>query len=332
MRNLWVRFGCFLIGYNYSIVRSSSEVAAKSVKRYTSAMIIVCILWAFIGYTFTSRYLAGSTVASMVGAIIAVVIIVQIERQIILSMTHNIGLYIFRGCLALLMAIIGAVIIDQIILKNDIELEKISYIQRRVESLLPSKTMELKNQILALDTTIQAKEKEKEALIEDVSRNPLIKSVSSQSQSIPVTTTRRDSAGNVVTETKLKASTSIQVTSTTNPKQSFIAPLDQQISQMRQQKAQKDSLLLNVRPRLEAEVSSKVGFLDELKVMAGLISTSGVALGVWLLWFLFLLFIEMLVLFSKVGDKANDYERTVLHHMNIQIKKLDVLEKLAERN
>ena len=92
------------------------------------------------------------------------------------------------------------------------------------------------------------------------------------------------------------------------------------------------SELLNVRPRLEAEVSKKVGFLDELKVMVGLISNSGVALGIWLLWFLFLLFIELLVLFSKVGDKANDYERTVLHHMNIQLKKLDVLEKLADRN
>ena len=61
MKNWWIRFGCFLTGYNYSIVRNSSEVAAKTVKRYTSAMLIVCILWAFIGYCFTRRYLHGGS-------------------------------------------------------------------------------------------------------------------------------------------------------------------------------------------------------------------------------------------------------------------------------
>lgn len=148
MKNWWIRFGCFLTGYNYNTVRNSSEVAAKAVKRYTAAMVIVCILWSFIGYTFTQRYLQANLLGCIAGAAIAVVIIVQIERQIILSMHPNAGLFIFRGCLALMMALLGAVIIDQIILKQDIELEKISYVQKRVDDVLPSRTNELKKQIL----------------------------------------------------------------------------------------------------------------------------------------------------------------------------------------
>lgn len=332
MRNWWIKFGCFLTGYNYRIVHASSEMAAKAVKRYTSSMLIVCILWAFVGYTFTHRYLEGTILQSIVGAIIAMVIIIQIERQIILTMTPNKALYWFRGLLALLMALIGAVIIDQIILKQDIELEKISYIEKRVDSLLPSKTKVLKDQIFALDTTIQAKEQEKETYIADVAKMPLIKNVTTQTQSIPVTTTRRDSLGIVSSSVSLKPSTTVLVSNSANPKQALIAPLDNQIVDLRNQKNLKDNLLLNIRPTLEKEVSSKIGFLDELKVMYQLISHSGVALGFWLLWLFFLLFIEMLVLSSKLGDKANDYDKTVLHHMNLQIKKLEVLEKLSERN
>src|SRR5690606_21961417 len=110
-RNLWIKFGCFLTGYNYPIVMASSEVAVKAVKRYTSALIIVSIIWAFVGFTFTNRYLHASTWGSVAGAVIMVIIIVQVERQIILSVTPSKWLYIFRGLIAIMMAILGAIII-----------------------------------------------------------------------------------------------------------------------------------------------------------------------------------------------------------------------------
>jgi len=102
---------------------------------------------------------------------------------------------------------------------------------------------------------------------------------------------------------------------------------------MRKQMTAKQNMLLNIRPALEKEMKEKAGFLDELKVMVQLISGSYVALCFWLLWILFFLFIEMLVLFSKMGDKSSDYEKAVLHHMNIQIWRLDALAKgfLPER-
>lgn len=68
MKNWWIKFGCFLTGYNYGIVRSSSEVSSKAVKKYTSAMLIVCILWSFVGFMFTQRYLRGNSWGSVVGA------------------------------------------------------------------------------------------------------------------------------------------------------------------------------------------------------------------------------------------------------------------------
>jgi hypothetical protein len=332
MGNLWIKFGCFLTGYNYNILRGCSEAAFKSVKKYTAAMLIVCILWFLIGFTFAQRYLASNIAGCIIAGLISVVIIIQVEKQIILSINPSLFLLVFRGCLAVMMSILGAVIIDQIVLKKDIELEKVSYITERVDKLLPVKTAELKNQIAALDTTINSKEAERQRYIDDCTRRPTIPMVVTQTQTtlIPgkvVAASGRDSI--IYTRNPITTSTRSAMP---NPKMYLVRPLDSTIGVMRQQKAGKESELLHIRPALENEMKEKTGFLDELKVMVRLISGSKVALAVWLLWIFFFLFIEMLVLFSKAGDKASDYEKAVLHHMNLQIWRLDAFAKELRPN
>ena len=327
MRNLWIKFGCFLTGYNYKIVTASSEVAVKALKRYTSALIIVSIIWAFVGFMFTNRYLHASTWGSVAGAVIMVIIIVQVERQIILSVTPSTWLYIFRGLIAVMMAILGAIIIDQIIFKEDIELEQVSLIDEKVNKILPLKTADLRGQILDMDSTINAKEQERLALMKDISQFPTIQSVTTQSLPVTVNKTVTDSLKRTTTTGSVVNANSRTVSSIANPKMNLIQPLDAQIMDLRGRKASLDSNLLALRPMVEKDIRSKVGFLDELKVMYKLISESKIALTVWLLWFFFLLGLEMFVLISKTSEKQNDYEATVLHHMNIQMKRLKALER-----
>jgi uncharacterized protein DUF4407 len=331
MKNWWIRFGCFLTGYNYGIVRNSSEVAAKTVKRYTSAMLIVCILWAFIGYCFTRRYLHGGIYGSVAGAVILVIIIIQIERQIILSINPTFWLYLARGIIACTMAIIGAIIIDQIIFKEDIDLEKINSIEERVKKALPPKTEELRNQIASLDSAINKKEEERLALIKDVEDHPTTKIFSTQPALKTEKRTMIDSVTGKPIVTERSTPQMVTVTSNMpNPQIGMIAPLEKTISDLRMEKISKDSALLNIRPALEKEISSKVGFLDELEVMYRLITRSKVALIVWLLWFFFLFGLEMLVLISKVNEKETDYEKTVKHHMSLQVKKLEAFARASE--
>lgn len=330
MRHWWVRFGCFLTGFNYGILRNCSEVAAKSVKRYTAAILIVCILWAFIGYTFTNRYVHGGILGSIVGAVVFVTIIIQIERQIILSINPSRWLYVFRGIIAMMMAIIGAIIIDQIIFKEDIDLEKITYIEARVKKALPPKTEELRNQIAALDSAIQKKDIERINLIDDVAKNPTSVVYSNQfTTKIEKTTTTDTVTGRPVT-TERSIPLPITVSSNvTNPKTALIEPLQRSIDTLRKQKSNKEEALLNIRPKLEQEISSKVGFLDELEVMYSLITKSKVAMTVWFIWFFFLIGLELLVLIGKINDKGSDYERTVMHHMHLQNRKLDAFARMA---
>lgn len=327
MKNLWVRFGCFLTGYNYQILTGCSEAAFKRVKKYTAAILIVCILWFFIGFTFAQRYLLASIPGCLLAGTISVVIIIQIERQIILSLNPGKQLKAFRICLAIMMSILGAVIIDQILLAKDIETQKITYITNKVNTILPSKTAELNKQIAALDSSISAKEKEKQTYIDETNKQPTITLASSDTRLIPTPEIHKDQSGKDSIVMVLKPVIFTTKNSIANPKNALIPELGSTIADMRKLKTAKENTLLNIRPALEKELSEKAGFLDELKVMLQLVFDSPVALGVWLLWIFFLLFIEMLVLVSKMGDKSSDYEKVVQHHMDIQILRLDALTK-----
>src|SRR5688572_14901021 len=89
MRNKWLFVGCFLTGFNYRILKSSSELSIKRFIRYTSALLIVFLLWSFIGFAFTDRYLKGSSYECLAAIAIMIFLVIQIERQIILSSKAN---------------------------------------------------------------------------------------------------------------------------------------------------------------------------------------------------------------------------------------------------
>jgi hypothetical protein len=331
MKDLWLKVGCFLTGYNYQIVKSCSEVTAKEVKRYTSALLIICILWAFIGYTFAKRYIQAGQLGSIVGAVILVVIIIQIERQIILSINPTKKLYTARAVIAVMMSLIGSIIIDQMILKEDIEHKKMLIIDEKVNKILPFKTADLRQQIAQLDSTIIAKEIIRDSLQTTVSKNPTIKAVSVNSLPVVVSSTVLDSNKIQKTTQRIVNSSAVSTSSIPNPNIALIQQMDIIITQLRQQKGEKDSALLTLRPALEKQLLNQKGFLDEMNVMYRLISESRIAFFVWLLWVIIILGIELFVLISKAGEKTNDYQAMIKHQMDTHLHKLNLLHPIANK-
>jgi hypothetical protein len=316
MKNWWIRIGCFLTGYNYKIIENSSEASAKSVKKYLSAIIIVSLLWGFIGYAFTNRYLHADKTVSLAGALIMVIVVIQIERQIILSIGKIRLAAIFRAMIGIVMALIGSLIIDQVLFKDDIEKENVSHITDDVNKQLPKRTSEIDLQIAEIASNIDAKETERTKVIAEVSAKPTITLPAMQ------TSYTRDSSG------KMKvANRTISNQSAPNPKADLIPKIDEQIKSLNDRKDEKERNKLNIRSDLEKELKSKTGFLDELNVLYSILTTRNSALIVWLLFFFFFLSIELFVLVSKIGDHENDYDRIVLHQLAVRIQ---MLEKLTQ--
>ena len=318
MKNLWLKVGCFLTGYNYGIVRNSTEATAKSVKRYLSALLLIGTLWGFIAYLFTQRYFHAQGIMPFLASLIMIIMVIQIERLIILAMGKNWFLFGFRTLIAIVMAIIGSVIIDQIIFKEDIEKAKIASDQNEINTLLPNKTKELTRQIDALNKEIELKENERLNTINEISKQPTINSYKI------VTIKEKDAVtGKMVPQQK-----NIENMSMPNPKIDIIPQIDHQIKSLHEQKSIKENAKLNAQKQLELEVSSKLGFLDELKVLFTLLLSSPISFFVWILFFIFFLSIELFVLVNKLGDSASDYPRTIMHQLETRIV---MLEKLVNK-
>jgi hypothetical protein len=323
MKDIWLKTGCFITGYNYDIIKNSSELSAKAVRKYLSAILIISILWGFIGFCFSQRYLHTGIAGSIIAAIIMIVIVIQIERQIILSMGKNMLVPVFRVIIGIVMAVIGSVIIDQIIFREDVDKVKITNIQAEVNSILPVKTKELDMQIKQIDSAISLKEAERAAIIDEITIKPFIKSTSSEIRHFQMQHNGHDGrlADTIVSRTN------VALNDIPNPKAGLLTGIADQITQLRKQKAEKENSKINIRQELEEELKSKTGFLDELKVLFSILLSSWIALVVWIMFFIFLLSIEVFVLVNKFGDERNDYDSVILHQKDIRIK---MLSKLAE--
>jgi len=323
MKNFWLKIGCYITGYNYQIVKNSSEATARTIKKYFSAMLIVSILWGFIGYSFVQRYLDTNILTSSIIALVMIFIVIQVERQIILSSGRNWLVPIFRTLIGVVMAIIGSVIIDQIIFKDDIEKGRIDNLQKEVNNILPDKTLELDNQINQIDLAIDRKEAERGVIIEEITRTPFIKTTSSEIKHFQM----QLNGHNGESKDTLVKRTDYTLTDVANPKAALLPNITDQVNQLRRQKAEKENSKINARQELEAELQSKVGFLDELQVLFSVLLSSGIALAVWLMFFLFFLSLEILVLVNRYGEDKNDYERVITHQVNTR---MTMLEKLSE--
>jgi hypothetical protein len=321
MKDLWLKLGCYITGYNYTIIRNSSEASAKTVKKYLSAILIVSILWGFIGYSFAQRYLHTGIAGSFIVSLVMIVIVIQIERQIILSMGKNSLVPIFRTMIGVVMAVIGSVIIDQIIFKDDVEKARISNVQTEVNNILPVKTRELDYQISQLDSAIILKEAERTSIIEEITKRPFIKSATSETRHFQM---QRNGSNGQVKDTLIKR-TDFALTDVANPKAKLLPDVEEQISQLRAQKSEKENSKINIREELENELNSKTGFLDELKVLFSILLSSWIAMVVWCMFFLFLMSIEVLVLVNKFGEEKNDYDTVIMHQKDTKIKMLEKL-------
>src|SRR5690606_24081363 len=280
--------------------------------------------WGFIGYMFSIRYIKTDFIGAISISLVMIFIVIQIERQIILTVGRkNTLAKIFRVAIAFVMAIIGSVIIDQTIFKEDIEKKKVSEIQEDVNSILPAKTEQLDVEIANLDTLILIKELERSDIINEVTARIFIKGSISEKRNIKLEV--MDVQG--IKGNTIYSRTDLTLKDITNPKAQMIPSIDKQITELRNQKSEKEKSRINIRQEIENELKEKTGFLDELDTLFSILFSSIIALIVWLCLFIFFFLIEFFVLVSKFYDDTNDYDKTIMHQMDIKIKMLEKLDR-----
>ncbi len=317
--DLWLKFGCFLSGYNYKLLSECSEASKKDLKKITSALVIISMIWAIVGYIFSIKYLNAGPWGSILGSVFLTILIIQIERQIIL--TRNLGwkIKVARFLLGFIVAMIGATVVDQYIFKQDIEKLKNDFAEERVKSRIKKDTKLHFENTTRFDSLIDANNQKLNKLNTQLKGTPPI---------ITTIGTRDPETGKVT-----------GYTSTPNPQlmiiQNQITQINNDNINLNNQKTGSARDLNNtVNNQQQMQKMEEAGFLDELELMVKFLinykdygKEYPVALIFYLFWLLFFLLIELSVLILKSSGEQNDYDRIVIYQQQIREERLKVLEQ-----
>lgn len=321
------KIGCFIIGWNPDILKECGESSYRALRRYMSAIIILMIIWGTIGYCFAERYIE---VESVFGKIMVsfgfMLIILCVERFIILHIGRLGATGFFRFVLAVLMAVLGSTVFDQIIFNNDVTVKMKEIRTEQINREIPRRISYLDNDIRRVTHLIDSIGQENIVLYEKLAKNPVITTTDVS------TTTKQTGIANDGKPIEEKI-TNINKRSVENPingqvKSNELALKNYQ-EQLNSYQEKKISVADDVRKEYE---KAHVGFLEELQALFSILFENPIAFGFYMFLFMFLMFLELLVVTSKGGDTRCDYELIVEHQLNIKKRTLSETEKRLLNN
>ena len=306
----WLNLGCFLTGWNRQILAQCSEASHKHLKKYTSALLILIILWGFTGFCFAQRYVHAPLWGCVLSASIFIVIVVQIERQIILTVGSNRSGAVFRLFIAIIMSLLGSSILDQVIFGEDIKRKMVEITDREVAKQLPMRLNVIDGRLQELQLNIDSIQKQNDKLNEEIAKKPIEKTVLA-------TTIHKNVLQEDGSYKKMPETTYTTVT-IPNPR---ITQRDANVENLKKLQQQQEEFLyrkISVEEDLRKELSTNIGFLEELSAMMEIVSTRIEALIFYVIIFCFLISLEMFVVTSKLADKKCDYDLIVEHQLEIK--------------
>ena len=321
--SLWLRLGCFLTGWNSKILAQCSEASYKHLKKYTAALLILMILWGFTGFCFAQRYVHAPLWGCVLSSLIFITIIVQIERQIILTVGNNKVGVIFRLFIAIIMAFLGSAILDQVIFGEDIKRKMVEITDKQVTELLPVRLKVIDEKLEELQQNIDSLDRMNLKLNNEIAKNPTTKTVSTS-------TTYKNVLQEDGTYKKIPETT-VSTSPVANPRIKQVETNNLNLERLRKQQDEYTIKKMEVENDLRKELSTNIGFLEELHAMLELLKTRTEALIFYSIIFLFLVSLELFIVFSKMGDKKCDYDMIVEHQLNVKASALGELVKNMNR-
>lgn len=300
--NWWIKLGCKLTGWSSSVLSQCSEASKTLLSKYTSALLILMIVWSITGFCFAQRYIGLPIWGCILVSLVFVTIVVMIERQILLALHPTKKLATFRLVIAIIMAIVGSSIFDQTMFGKDIDKQMADTIELQTVDLTQKRVSNIDSKLMAFQIEKDSLNKVNSELQADVNAHPWIiqKSVT-------------NSQDRLVVNGKIKVVNNPSVTTNqvANPKQIVIAANNEKIKQIVLQENDLNKKRLTVEEDTRKECQANVGFLEELEAMVSIVTTRTVAGIFYVIFFLLLMSLELFVVTSKMGDEECDYELAI---------------------
>ena len=309
--NWWIKLGCMLTGWSSNVLAQCSEASRSHLSKYTSALLILILIWGVTGFCFAQRYIGLPWWGCIMISLFFITIVIMIERQIILTIGKSFSMLIFRAAIAFVMAIIGSTIFDQTLFGKDIDKQMANTIEIQVEDLTKKRVRVIDEKIASLRFEIDSLDQKNAMLQADVNAHPFV-----IQKSVTTTTSKI-----VTPEGEIKTFNTPSVTSTqvANPKQAIIDGNNNRLKDLRKDENKWSEKKQTVEEDVRRECKASVGFLEELEAMWDIITTRKLAGVFYLIFFTFLMSLELFVVVSKMVDKECDYEVAIKGAQKVRI-------------
>lgn len=278
-----LKFYCWITGDDYEMLRKDTPQSRKKVSALATVLFIPVIIWVMSGYLLVTDVLGGSTISGISVAGVLGILVFLLEKNIIMAQGGR-AIFLFRIVLATVIALLGAVILDEVIFKEDIE-RQLAFIEQ--EQLLEEET-----NIRQLNIGI----------IQDKKNEVEVKHTVWQ-QAVDIARREADGSGgsgvrgvDAITRIKLEAAAEAKsdYLKTSGELAVLEAKLDREILEAR------NSLL---------STSNHYGLLNRIKALFSLVFSDWYMGIIYALFTLFVFFMEFLVVFMKNAWATTNYER-----------------------
>ena len=331
LKSIWTKLKCLLIGFDYNLISDSSIKSKKLLTQYFSAILILIIVWFFVGFQLIREYVNGDDLWLSLGTgFTGTIIVIMVERQIILSQSVNFFQKSVRIFLGVVMAFIGATVIDAALFRNDIEIKKKIYNKEKINKRVQIRINELEKQY-----TSKEDEKTKVLLnLEKITskiakKGSKIKTFTSSYKSYP----KKDSIGNQMFDLLGKPITyrvyDRQTILVDNPEMLTADRLRSELNRINQLLETNSQKKFDLRELVIKEVNSEKGIIEDLVILKELLMEDIVGIIFYLAFFSFFLMIEMLVIISKLSASKQtfDYYEKIKYQEELSMLKLKRLMK-----
>lgn len=309
--NWWSKFGCKLTGWSSEVLAQCSEASRCQLSKYTSALMILILIWSVTGFCFGQRYIGLPIWGCCLVSIFFITIVIMIERQIILTTEKSFSMLAFRTIIALVMAIVGSTIFDQTMFGKDIDKQMANTIEIQVADLAAQRVRTIEEKLTALRIEYDSIAYVNSRLQEEVNRNPFIiqTSVTNSTNSL------------VMSDGTIKTVTNPSVTKNqvANPKMAQIEANNKKLETISLQEQKWAEKKQTMEDDVRKECKESVGFLEELEAMWMIITNRPLAGAFYLVFFFLLMSLELFVVVSKTVDKECDYDAAIKGAQNIRI-------------
>ena len=309
--NWWIKLGCKLTGWSSEVLAQCSEASRCQLSKYTSALMILILIWSVTGFCFAQRYIGLPVWGCCIVSLFFITIVIMIERQIILTTEKSFSMLAFRAIIALVMAIVGSTIFDQTMFGKDIDKQMANTIEVQVAESTAQRVHTIDEKLASLSMESDSLTAINSLLQEDVNKNPFI------------IQTSRTSASNKVLmpdgSFKTVSNPSVTKNEVPNPKLAQIEANNKKLEKISEQEQMWTEKKQTMEEVVRKECKESVGFLEELEAMWSIITNRPLAGAFYLVFFFLLMSLELFVVVSKTVDKECDYEAAIKGSQKVRI-------------